>query len=78
MAVDRFTKFVNKDVDIKLSKYTISEQKIVNSKKISSNIQVFNSHFIDEIKDLYTKKTYKKICLIIQTYNNENKNLILM
>ena len=33
---------------------------------------------MDKIKDLYTKKDYEKICLIMQANNNENKNPVLI
>ena len=47
-------------------------------KKILSNTQVFNSCFDDHIKDLYTNKANKKNCLIVHTYNNKKKNIMLM
>lgn len=42
-------------------------------KKILSNIQVFNSCFINNIKVLYTNKANEKSCLIVYIYNNNKK-----
>ena len=46
--------------------------------EIQSSTQVFNSHFVNDIKDPYTDKAYKKSCLVVHTYNNKKKNLVLM
>lgn len=46
--------------------------------EISSNIQVFNFCFINNIKDLYTDKVYEKSRLIMYAYNNKKKNYILI
>lgn len=37
-----------------------------------------NPFFIDNIKNLYINKANKKICLVVHTYNDDNKNLVLM
>ena len=47
-------------------------------KKILSNIQVFNSYFVNNIKDPYIEKTNEKSCLIIYIYNNKKKNFVLI
>ena len=39
--------------------------------------KVFNSRFVDEIKNLGTNKAFKKSRLVIQAYNNPEKDLIL-
>ncbi len=44
------------------------------AKKSSKAIQVFDSYFIDGIKDLYANKVYKKSYLVIHIYNNEKIN----
>lgn len=51
--------------------------KVVTSEDILSNTQIFNPRFINKIKYLGTNKTYKKIWLIIQAFNNQEKDLIL-
>lgn len=39
---------------------------------------MFNSYFVNYIKNLYTNKNYKKCCLIIHIFNNKKKNFMLM
>ena len=51
--------------------------KLVNSKNILQNNKVFNSKFINKIKNLNTNKVFKKLKLVIQAYNNLKKDLIL-
>jgi hypothetical protein len=40
-------------------------------------MRIFNSRFIDEIKDIGTDKTFEKSRLVIQAYNNLKKSIIL-
>lgn len=47
-------------------------------KKVLNNIQVFNSYFINKIKDLCIDKSDEKSCLIVYIYNDEKKNFMLM
>lgn len=54
--INKFVKFINKDVDVKPSQYTISRLKVIPFKEISNNEQRFERYFVDEIKDLSTKK----------------------
>jgi hypothetical protein len=42
------------------------------------NIHIFKSKIINKIKDKTTNISYEKSRLIIQTYNNNNKNIILI
>lgn len=46
--------------------------------KIISIIQIFNSSLINNIKNLYIDKFFKKNRLVVYIYNNEKKNLMLM
>ena len=39
--------------------------------------RVFNSRFVDKIKNPSTNKAFEKLRLIIQTYNDSEKDLIL-
>ena len=43
-----------------------------------SDIRIFNVRFVNEIKNENTKKTYEKSRLIIQTYNDSEKNQIFI
>ena len=50
----------------------------VNKRDVSLDIRVFNARFVNEIKNENTKKTYEKSRLIIQTYNDSEKNQIFI
>lgn len=45
--------------------------------KIPNNTQSLNFYFVNDIKYLCTDKTYEKSCLVIHTYNDKKKNLVL-
>lgn len=75
---DKFVKFINRDMNILPFQYTTSKQKVVIPKKIPSNTQILKPCFVDKIKDICTEKAHKNICLVIQTNNNKDPNLILM
>ncbi len=49
----------------------------VNKKNVSSNIRIFNSRFVDEVKNSDTEKAFEKFRLVIQTFNDQNKILVL-
>lgn len=44
---------------------------------ISSRMRIFNSHFIDKIKNTGIATAFKKSRLVIQDYNNNGKKEIL-
>lgn len=73
--------FEKKDIQ-KLMKKDVF--KIVNLDKnimfeeVLSSTQVFNSSFVNNIKDPCTDKAYIKNRSVLYTYKNEKKNLILM
>ena len=52
--------------------------KVVTSVNILSNTQIFNSYFVDKIKYSGTNKVYKKSWLVVQAYNNQEKDYILI
>jgi hypothetical protein len=45
--------------------------------KVPKNVRVFNSRFVDEIKHSDTSQAYEKSRLMIQTYNDHEKTLML-
>lgn len=81
--------FINKNPDTQRVQYIASGQKeiaklleksifkVFTTEDISSNIQIFNSRFVDEIKNLDTDKAYDKSWLVVQAYNDQERNLIL-
>ena len=77
------------DINVKLPIYTLSRQKkilvllekgvfqVFNSKDMPVSIPVFNSQFVDEIKNAGIDKAFEKSWLDVQAYNDFNKDLIL-
>ena len=55
---------------------TVTPNNNITSEKVLSNTQVFNSGFVNEIKDPCIDKAHKKSRLVVETYN-DNKNLML-
>lgn len=55
----------------------VTPNKVIIFKEFSSGIQVFNSCYVNDIKNLALHKNYKKSCLVIKTNNNKNKNFEL-
>lgn len=87
--MDEFDAFISKNADIKPAQYTESKQKkiarllekdvfrVVTTINIPINAQIFNSHFINKVKNTGTDKAYKKSWLIILAYNDQEKELVL-
>ena len=46
---------------------------IVTAANLSRGIRIFNSRFVDEIKNINTANAYEKSRLMMQTYNDEKK-----
>lgn len=44
---------------------------------MSVGIQVFNLRFVNEIKNIGTNKAFEKSYLVMQAYNDFNKDLLL-
>ena len=51
--------------------------KVVTTNSIPSNIQILNSRFVNKIKNPDTDKVYEKSQLVVQAYNDKEKDLIL-
>lgn len=51
--------------------------KVVTTTDILNNAQILNFHFIDKVKIASTNKVFKKSWLVVQTYNNQEKDFIL-
>jgi hypothetical protein len=50
----------------------------INKKNVSANVRIFNSRFVDEVKNSGTEKTFEKFRLVMQTFNDQNKILVLI
>lgn len=85
--MDEFDIFINKDAD---AQCTASRQKaiaglvekrvfkVIISEDVPSNTQIFNSCFVNEIKNPGSDKAYEKKRLVVQAYNDKDKDLVLM
>lgn len=70
----QYTAFRQKKIDGLVEKGVFQ---VVNTISIPSNIQIFNFGFVDKIKNLDTNKAYEKSLLVVQAYNDNEKDLIL-
>lgn len=51
-------------MDVQQDYYTILDQKVLTFEEILSNVEVFNSGFVNEIQNSATNKIDKKSCLV--------------
>jgi hypothetical protein len=70
-----FTAFKQKEIVDLLEKEMFLS---VNKKDVSANIRIFNSRFVDEVKNSGTEKAFEKFRLMIQAFNDQNKTLVLI
>ena len=50
---------------------------VVDRNSVPQGTRIFNSRFIDEIKNKDTEKAFQKSRLVVQAYNNQEKELVL-
>ncbi len=50
----------------------------VNKRNVSTDVRIFSFRFVNEIKHSDTEKAFKKFRLVIQTFNDQNKILVLI
>jgi hypothetical protein len=50
----------------------------VSKNDVSSDVRIFNFRFVDEIKHLDIDKAFEKFRFVMQTFSDQNKNLILI
>jgi hypothetical protein len=50
----------------------------VNRIDVLSSTRIFNSRFVDEIKHFDIDKAFEKFRLVVQTFNDQNKDLVLI
>jgi hypothetical protein len=49
----------------------------INKKNVSTNVRIFSFRFVNEIKHSEIEKAFEKFKLMIQTFNDQNKILVL-
>ncbi len=79
----------NSIVHIALSQFAASRQKEINDlieknvfrsvskNDVSTEVRIFNFRFVDDIKHFDIDKVFEKSRLVVQTFNDQNKNLVL-
>jgi hypothetical protein len=50
----------------------------INKRDVSTDVRIFRSRFVNEIKHSDTEKAFEKFRLVIQAFNDQNKILVLI
>ena len=50
---------------------------VVNMADIPQGVRIFNSRFVDEVKNAGTDKAFEKSRLVVQAYHDHDKDLVL-
>ena len=70
-----FTDLRHKEINRLLKKGVFA---IIMERDVPQGVRIFNSYFINKIKHPGTNKAFKKLRLVVQAYNNQKKDLILI
>jgi hypothetical protein len=74
IALSQFAAFRQKEINDFIEKDVFQSIKI---NDVSLDVRIFNSRFVNEIKHLDIDKTFEKSRFVMQTFNDQNKNLML-
>jgi hypothetical protein len=75
IALSQFAAFRQKKINDLIEKDVFQS---VKTDDVSLDVRIFNSRFVDEIKHLDIDKAFEKSRLVVQTFNDQNKNLVLI
>ena len=50
---------------------------VIDRNSVPQGTRIFNSRFVDEIKNKDTEKAFQKSRLVVQAYNDQEKELVL-
>jgi hypothetical protein len=75
IALSQFAAFRQKEINDLIEKNVFQS---VNKDDVLSDVRIFNFRFVDEIKHFDINKAFEKSPLVMQTFNDQNKNLILI
>jgi hypothetical protein len=75
IALFQFVAFRQKEINDLIEKNVFRS---VNKNDVSFDVRIFNFRFVNEIKHLDIDKAFEKSRLVMQTFNDQNKNLILI
>jgi hypothetical protein len=74
IVLSQFAAFRQKEIEDLIEKDVFQ---LVSKDDVSSDVRIFNFRFVNEIKHFDIDKTFEKSRLVVQTFNDQNKNLIL-
>jgi hypothetical protein len=74
IALLQFAAFRQKEINDLIEKDVFQS---IKTNDVSFDVRIFNFRFVDEIKHLDTDKAFEKSRLVVQTFNDQNKNLVL-
>jgi hypothetical protein len=74
IAFSQFAAFKQKEINDLIEK---SVFRLVNKNDVSFDVRIFNFRFVNEIKHFDIDKAFEKSRLVMQTFNDQNKNLVL-
>ncbi len=74
IALSQFAAFRQKEINDLIEKDVF--QSVVKN-DVSFDVRIFNSRFVDEIKHSDIDKAFEKSRLVVQTFNDQDKNLML-
>ncbi len=75
IALSQFAAFRQKEINDLIEKDVFQS---VRTDDVSLDVRIFNFRFVNEIKHLDIDKAFEKSRLVVQTFNDQNKNLILI
>jgi hypothetical protein len=75
IAFSQFVEFRQKEINDFIEKDVFQ---LINKNDVSFDVRIFNFRFVDEIKHLDINKTFEKSRFVMQTFNDQNKNLVLI
>jgi hypothetical protein len=73
-ALPQFAAFRQKEINELIEKDVFQS---VDKNDVSPDVRIFNSRFVNEIKHFDTDKAFEKSRFVVQTFNDQNKDLVL-
>jgi hypothetical protein len=74
IALSQFAAFRQKEINDLIEKNVFRS---INKDDVSSDVRIFNFRFVNEIKHFDIDKAFEKSRLVVQTFNDQNKDLVL-
>jgi hypothetical protein len=74
IALSQFAAFRQKKINDLIKKDVFQS---INKNDVSFDVRIFNSRFVNEIKHFDIDKAFEKSRFVMQTFNDQNKNLML-